>query len=121
MANAQQPTRRTRHVEMKYFACLTWVEDGFINYEQVPTATNYADSLSKTTAATKFHQHMDVLTGRGRPQYSIEVHPTVRRVWRINCFPACSKLFFPDDLALETFKIYNDTELYESDVGIYDS
>ena len=27
MANAQQPTRRTRHVEMKYFACLSWVED----------------------------------------------------------------------------------------------
>ena len=30
MANAQQPTKRTRHVEMKYFACLQWVEDEFI-------------------------------------------------------------------------------------------
>ena len=27
MTNAQQPTRRTRHVELKQFAVLQWVED----------------------------------------------------------------------------------------------
>ena len=47
MANVQQPTKRTRHVEMKYFACLQWVEDGFIEYDVTGWSANYADSLSK--------------------------------------------------------------------------
>lgn len=33
MTNAQQPTRRTRHVELKQFAALQWVEDEQIAFD----------------------------------------------------------------------------------------
>jgi len=34
MAQAYQPTRRTRHVEMKHFAILQWIDDEFLKYIQ---------------------------------------------------------------------------------------
>jgi hypothetical protein len=30
--NAHQPTRRTRHVEMKHFIILQWMDDKFIDF-----------------------------------------------------------------------------------------
>jgi hypothetical protein len=32
LANAQQPTKRTRHVEMKHFIILQWTDDKFIDF-----------------------------------------------------------------------------------------
>ena len=55
---------------MKYFAYLQWVEDEFIMYNAASSSTNYVDSLSKPTGATKFQEHMDVISGRQRPSYS---------------------------------------------------
>ena len=43
MANAQQPTKHTRHVDMKYFAILHWTEDELIEYTDVRTQYNYSD------------------------------------------------------------------------------
>ena len=114
MANAQQPTKRTRHVEMKYFACLQWVEDELITYDATSSSANYADSLSKPTGATKFHEHMDVLSGRRRPSYSKINSNFGRKVLRVNCFSACSKLTFPSTETLQTFSIYDDTEYFEN-------
>ena len=108
MANAQQPTKRTRHVEMKYFACLQWVEDEFIKFDATGSSTNYADSLSKPTGATKFYQHMDVLTGRRRPSYSLMPTKYGKRLLTVNCFSACRKLTFPNIETLQTFNIYDD-------------
>jgi hypothetical protein len=66
MTNAQQPTRRTRHVELKQFAVLQWVEDEQIIFGDIGTAYNISDSLTKQTGRTKFHQHHDLLMGRLR-------------------------------------------------------
>jgi hypothetical protein len=69
MTNAQQPTRRTRHVELKQFAVLQWVEDEQIIFGDIGTTHNISDSLTKQTGRTKFYQHNDILMGRLRPAY----------------------------------------------------
>jgi hypothetical protein len=76
MTNAQQPTRRTRHVELKQFAVLQWVEDEQIIFGDIGTAYNISDSLTKQTGRTKFHQHHDLLMGRLRPTYARPTDPT---------------------------------------------
>jgi hypothetical protein len=69
MTNAQQPTKRTQHVDMKEFVILQWTEEERITYENIPSALNPSDSLSKPTGRTKFYEHRDILMGRRRPQY----------------------------------------------------
>jgi hypothetical protein len=69
LSNAQQPTRRTRHVDMKEFVILQWTEEERILYTDVPTALNPSDSLSKPTGRVKFYEHTDVLMGRRPPSY----------------------------------------------------
>jgi hypothetical protein len=76
MTNAQQPTRHTRHVELKQFAVLQWVEDEQIIFGDIGTAHNISDSLTKQTGRTKFHQHHDLLMGRLRPEYAKPADPT---------------------------------------------
>ena len=75
MANAQQPTRRTRHVEMKHFVILQWTDDKFINFIDTKTDENYSDTLSKPTARTKFYEHTDIFMGRRRPAYTDDTDP----------------------------------------------
>ena len=70
ITSAQQPTRRVCHVEMKHFAILQWTEDQHIKFVYRDSALNYSDSLSKVTGKIKFHQHMDIITGRRHPTYS---------------------------------------------------
>jgi hypothetical protein len=72
MTNAQQPTRRTRHVELKQFAVLRWVEDEQIIFGDIGTAHNISDSLTKQTGRIKFYQHHDILMGPIRPAYTRE-------------------------------------------------
>ncbi len=76
MTNAQQPTRRTRHVELKQFAVLQWVEDEQIIFGDIHTAYNISDSLTSQTGRTKFDQHHDLLMGRLRPAYARHPNPT---------------------------------------------
>ena len=80
MANAHQPTRRTRHVEMKHFVILQWTDDEFINFVETRSNENYSDSLSKPTGRTKFYEHSDVFMGRVPPSYtshSLQDDPTI--------------------------------------------
>ena len=70
MANAQKPTHRMRHVEIKIFVFLQWSNDDLINFMETPTKNIHSDSLSKVTDRTKFYEHMDVLIGRQKPQYT---------------------------------------------------
>jgi hypothetical protein len=69
MTNAQQPTKRTRHVDMKGFVILQWTEGEQITFKDVPSALNPSDSLSKPTGRVNNYEHRDILMGRRRPQY----------------------------------------------------
>ena len=74
IASAQQPTRRVRHVEMKYFAILQWTEDKYLKYQQTNTTGNYSDSLSKINGSTKHHKHFDIAMGRRPPVYTMKIN-----------------------------------------------
>jgi hypothetical protein len=63
IANAQQPTRRTRHMEIKHFALLDWVERDLIILENISTHDNAADAMTKTLTKQLFDQHYDTYMG----------------------------------------------------------
>jgi hypothetical protein len=69
LSNARQPTRRTRHVDMKHFVILQWTEEERITYSDVSTNDNFSDSLTKPTGRVKFYEHNDIMMGRRRPIY----------------------------------------------------
>jgi hypothetical protein len=70
MVNAQKPTPRTRHIDIKYFTLCDWVERDLIILEQIDTSINLADHLTKTLSRILFHRHADYLLGRIPPKYS---------------------------------------------------
>ena len=67
MVESQAPTKRTRHVDIRYFALLQWQQQKLLTVIPVPTANNISDSLTKATGRIKFHQHTDIYMGRSRP------------------------------------------------------
>ena len=69
MANAGQPTKRTRHIDIRHFALLDWVERDLVILERVETAANASDVLTKATGRIIFHRHYDTLMGRELPWY----------------------------------------------------
>ena len=69
MVDAGAPTKRTRHVDIRYFALLEWSETGQIKAEAIPTDANLSDSMTKATGRIKFHQHADLYMGRTPPHY----------------------------------------------------
>ena len=68
MANAGQPTRRTRHIETTQFALLDWVKRDLLHLEYSNTTNNCADALTKPLARILFHKHMDRIMGRLIPK-----------------------------------------------------
>ena len=70
MGNAQKPTSRTRHIDIKYFALCEWVERDLIILEWIDTSINIADHRTKILSRTLFHRHADYLLGHVPPKYS---------------------------------------------------
>jgi hypothetical protein len=76
MANAQQPTRRTRHMDIKKFALLEWVEQDLIILKSIKTAENAADGLTKPLTKQLFYRHRDTIMGRRVPECDTKQHNT---------------------------------------------
>jgi hypothetical protein len=55
---------------MKEFVILQWTKEEQIKFEDVPSARNPSDLLSKSAGRIKFYEHRDILMGRPRPQYA---------------------------------------------------
>ena len=64
MANAQQPTKRTRHMEIKTFVLQHWVEQDLIRLKRINTTDNYSDVMTKATGRTLFYRHMNYILGK---------------------------------------------------------
>ena len=71
MANSGQPTKRTRHMDIKYFALQDWVEQDLITLKRIDTSDNEADTLTKCVGRTLFYRHNDYIMGRIKPDYVI--------------------------------------------------
>ena len=69
MANAQQPTRRTRHIEIKHFALLDWVEQDLLKLQSISTNDNAADAMTKMLSKQLFYRHLDTYMGHRIPEY----------------------------------------------------
>jgi deoxyuridine 5'-triphosphate nucleotidohydrolase len=69
MANAQQPTKRTRHMDIKHFALLDWVEQDLLKLERISTHDNTADAMTKPLTRQLFHRHRDTYMGHRIPDY----------------------------------------------------
>jgi hypothetical protein len=72
LTNAQQPSRRTRHIDMRDFCILQWTEEELVTFSDIPTALNVSDSISKPTGRTNFYEHMDIMMGRRKPSYVLK-------------------------------------------------
>ena len=70
MANAQQPTKRTRHMDIKTFALHDWCERDLIILGKINTSHNWADMLTKAQSKYLFHRHMYHIMGNIIPEYS---------------------------------------------------
>ena len=71
MANAQQPTRRTRHMDIKHFAIQDWIEHDLIALHRIETTNNISDGFTKQLGRSLFHKHRDTLMGRRPPTYYV--------------------------------------------------
>ena len=69
MANAQQASTRTRHIDIKHFALVDWVEQDLMILEDIKTAENSSDAMTKATAKILFYRHMDTIMGRRTPKH----------------------------------------------------
>jgi deoxyuridine 5'-triphosphate nucleotidohydrolase len=69
MANAQQASTRTRHIDIKHFALVDWVEQDLMILEEIASAENSADSMTKATGKILFYRHMDTIMGRRKPKH----------------------------------------------------
>ena len=70
MANAQKPTTRTRHMDIRYFALAKWVEQDIMKLEHIHTSINLADHMTKILDRTLFYRHVDYIMGHIPPLYS---------------------------------------------------
>ena len=80
MANAGQPTRRTRHIETSQFALLDWVKRDLLQLEYSATTHNCSDALTKPLARILFHKHMDRIMGRIIPKNFREQNVTETKI-----------------------------------------
>jgi hypothetical protein len=69
MANAQQPTQRTHHMDIKHFAILEWVEWDLLVLKTISTSGNAADGFTKSLTKQLFYHHFDTYMGRRVPSY----------------------------------------------------
>jgi hypothetical protein len=69
MANNQQPSTCTRHIDIKHFALIDWVEQDLLLIEKIMSSDNSSDGLPKPLAKTLHYRHYDTLMGRRLPQH----------------------------------------------------
>ena len=70
MGNAQKPTPRTRHIDIKYFSICEWIERDLMIMERIDTSINMSDHFTKGLSRTLFHRHADYILGHIPPAYS---------------------------------------------------
>jgi hypothetical protein len=59
MGNAEKPTPRTSHIDIKYFSICEWIEQDLMILECIDTTINMSDHLTKGLSQALFHRHAD--------------------------------------------------------------
>ena len=69
MANVGHPTKRTKHIDTRYFALQSWIEEDLLHLMHIPTTDNSSDAMTKNTPRLLFNRHTDFILGRTVPAY----------------------------------------------------
>ena len=69
MAHTGQPTKQSRHIDIRHFALQDWVEQDLIALTIIDTSQNATDILTKAVAQIVFNRHCNVLCGHHPPSY----------------------------------------------------
>ena len=77
MANAQMPTRRTRHMEIKYFSLQDWIQEDLLILHATESTNNISDTFTKQLGRNLFHKHTDTVMGRKYPKYYTGEYSTI--------------------------------------------
>ncbi len=64
MANAQQTSQRTRHIDIKLFALIDWVKEDLMILDTIASSDNCSDGMTKANAKILFYRHADTIMGR---------------------------------------------------------
>ena len=66
---AQQPTRCTRHMDIKHFASTDWVERDLLIMKRINTSDNSSDAMTKAQGRQLHYRHTDYVLGKIIPAY----------------------------------------------------
>ena len=80
MANAQQPTKRTRHMDIKHFSIQDWVKRDLIRLRRIATNDNFSDVMTKATGRVLFYRHMEYILGKHIPAYTTKSVMSLKRL-----------------------------------------
>jgi hypothetical protein len=69
MANAQRPTKRTRHMDIKHFTIQQWVAEDLLCLKRIDTVDNHSDAMTKALGRTLFYRHFNYIMGHVLPDY----------------------------------------------------
>mmetsp|Transcript_12630 Transcript_12630/g.36754 ORF Transcript_12630/g.36754 Transcript_12630/m.36754 type:complete len:1246 (+) Transcript_12630:2039-5776(+) len=69
LSEAAQPTRNSRHIDIRTLATQDWVEKDLIALTDVPSHHNAGDTFTKQNGPLLFVRHVDVTMGRLRAFY----------------------------------------------------
>ena len=69
IANARQPTERSRHIDIQFFAIQDWKDNGNIVMEHIPGVINPSDDLTKPLGWVSYSRHARRLMGHYHPRW----------------------------------------------------
>ena len=75
MVAAGQPTKNSRHIDIKHYAILDWTERDLVALHSISTHDNASDGMTKPLAKQLFHRHSDTYMGRRAPKYFRDKYP----------------------------------------------
>jgi hypothetical protein len=70
MGNAQKPTARMQHMDIKYFSICEWVDRDLMYLDRINRTINMVDHFTKGHTRALFHRHANFLLGHIPPMYS---------------------------------------------------
>lgn len=73
IGSAQHPTRQTKHIDIKKFALLDWVERDLLIMKCISTTDNDADGMTKSLGFFSL-RHFDYIMGYNIPSYANKIN-----------------------------------------------
>ena len=83
MGNAQQPTRWTKHMDIKKLVLQDWVQKDLVLMKRIKTTDNYSDALTKPMGQQLHYCHNDYILGKITPEYAKPMLETIKDTIKI--------------------------------------